>query len=120
LYQSFFAFLHNRDIAENGGVFVTRVRSLVSQVPKGAIFKPGVDTTKMNPSMAGGAATLPTGNFARGPRDIYQGLDVIIIKGSHKGHIGIIKDTNGPSARVEVSSKNKILTMSMEMLGGRG
>jgi transcription elongation factor len=38
-YQSFFAFLHNRDITENGGVIVTRVRSLASQAPKGNIVR---------------------------------------------------------------------------------
>jgi transcription elongation factor SPT5 len=58
-------------------------------------------------------------NVGRGPRDRFQGLDVKIVSGPHKGHIGIIKDTNGPSARVEVSSKNKIITIELDRLRGR-
>ena len=42
-YQSFFAFLHNRDYSENGGVFVTRARSLVSLAPKGGLMKLGLE-----------------------------------------------------------------------------
>ncbi|KAI6123368.1 hypothetical protein EV401DRAFT_1277655 [Pisolithus croceorrhizus] len=34
IHQSFLAFLHNRDVPENGGVFVTRCRSLALLTPK--------------------------------------------------------------------------------------
>jgi transcription elongation factor SPT5 len=79
-----------------------------------------MDTTKMNPSMAGGAQNVMlTMMSARGPRDRLQGMDVKIVKGQFKGHIGIIKDTNGPSARVEVSSKSKIITMDLDKLMAR-
>jgi transcription elongation factor SPT5 len=117
LFQSFYAFLRNQDIVENGGVFVTRCRALASQIPKGKV---GVDSTKMNPAMAGGAGGPPgVVNITRGPRDRYQGLEIKIVKGAHKGHIGIIKDTNAGTARVEVSSKNKIITMPLDALKGR-
>jgi transcription elongation factor SPT5 len=120
LFQSFYAFLRNQDIAENGGVFVTRCRSLASQIPKGTAYKPGIDSTKMNPAMAGGAGgPMGSVNVTRGPRDYYQGLEIKIVKGAHKGHIGIIKDTNAGTARVEVSSKNKIISMPLDALKGR-
>ncbi|KIK19668.1 hypothetical protein PISMIDRAFT_107110, partial [Pisolithus microcarpus 441] len=35
IHQSFFAFLHNHDVPENGGVFVTHCHSLASLAPKG-------------------------------------------------------------------------------------
>jgi transcription elongation factor SPT5 len=120
VHQSFFAFLHNRDIAENGGVFVTRVRSLASVVPKGSVVKTSMDTTKMNPAMTGGAAAGGmVGSMMRGPRDRLQGVNVTVIKGPHKGYIGIIKDTNGPFARVEISSKSKVITIEKDKLRRR-
>ncbi|KDN44288.1 hypothetical protein RSAG8_05552, partial [Rhizoctonia solani AG-8 WAC10335] len=52
IHQSTYAFLFNREIAENGGVFVTRARSLLSVAPKGP--GTGMDLSKMNPAMMGG------------------------------------------------------------------
>jgi hypothetical protein len=119
LHQSFFAFLHNRDIAENGGVFVTRARSLASVVPKGSVAKTSMDTTKMNPAMTGGAGGMVGSMMGRGPRDRLVGVHVTIVRGPNKGYIGIVKDTNGPFARVEVSSKNKIITIEKDKLRRR-
>ncbi|KAF8837001.1 transcription elongation factor Spt5 [Paxillus ammoniavirescens] len=117
-YQSFFAFLHNRDISENGGVFVTRARSLASLAPKGNLVKPGTDLGKMNPHAAGGA---PMGGMVgsamgRGPRDRDIGALVAIVKGPQKGYLGIIKDTNGNFARVELHTGNKVITIDKEKL----
>jgi transcription elongation factor SPT5 len=117
-YQSFFAFLHNRDISENGGVFVTRARSLASLAPKGNLVKPGTDLGKMNPHAAGGA---PMGGMVgsamgRGPRDRDIGVLVAIVKGPQKGYLGIIKDTNGNLARVELHTGNKVITIDKEKL----
>ncbi|KAF8655012.1 hypothetical protein AX16_003283 [Volvariella volvacea WC 439] len=117
IHQSFFAFLHNREIVENGGVFVTRTRSLVSVAPKGSIFKPGTDLSKMNPSLAvpvGGM--VGSGVMGRGPRDRHIGLTVVIIKGAQKGYVGTIKDTNGNMARVELRTGNKIISIEKDKL----
>ncbi|KAJ3786497.1 transcription elongation factor SPT5 [Lentinula aff. detonsa] len=133
IHQSHFAFLFNRDIAENGGVFVTRARGLVSITPKGALgagkLPPGADLTKMNPAAAGGAQGLgpnPSGAasgggglvgsaIGRGPRDRLIGAHVVVIKGPHKGYVGIVKDTNGVGltalARVELNTGNKIISI---------
>ncbi|KAG2030095.1 hypothetical protein BDR03DRAFT_1017528 [Suillus americanus] len=69
IHQSFFAFLHNRDILENGGVFVTQCHSLASLTPKGNLIKPGMDLGKMNPTAAGSAqgGMVGSGAMGRGP-----------------------------------------------------
>ena len=116
-YQSFFAFLHNRDITENGGVFVTRVRSLASQAPKGNIVRAGADLSKMNPAMiAPTGGMVGSGAMGRGPRDRDIGTTVTVVKGPHKGYTGTIKDTNGPIARVELRTGNKLITIEKEKI----
>ncbi len=118
IHQSYFAFLHNRDIAENGGIFVTRARSLVSLAPKSSLIpKAGGDLSKMNPALA-----MPAGGMvgsamgSRGPRDRSIGTFVQVIRGSHKGYVGTIKDTNGSIARVELTTRNKVITIEKEKL----
>lgn len=110
-HQSFYAFLHNRDIGENGGVFVTRTRSLASLAPKSNVLKTATtDLSKMNPSMvAPTGGMVGSGNMGRGPRDRDIGTTVTVIKGPHKGYVGTIKDSNGPIARVELRTGNKII-----------
>ncbi|EAU83929.2 transcription elongation factor SPT5 [Coprinopsis cinerea okayama7 len=121
-HQSFFAFLHNRDISENGGVFVTRARSLVSLAPKGnSMLKNNLDLSKMNPNIAqpiGGM--VGSGAMGRGPRDRHIGLTVMVVKGPHKGYAGTIKDTNGNIARVELRTGNKVITVDKDKLRKMG
>ncbi|KAJ7084283.1 transcription elongation factor Spt5 [Mycena belliarum] len=123
IHQAFFAFLHNRDITENGGVFVTRARSLVSLAPKGNLAKgPGasMDLSKMNPAlMPPTGGMVGSGNMGRGPRDRLIGVTVTIVKGPYKGYVGAIKDTNGPSARVELHTGNKVVAVDKEKLKRR-
>jgi transcription elongation factor SPT5 len=117
VHQSFFAFVHNRELMENGGVFVTRARSLVSLAPKGNIIRPGTDLSKMNPALSGGVTGGMVGSgMGRGPRDRLIGVLVTVIKGPQKGYIGLIKDTNGPTARVELNTNNKVITIEKEKL----
>ncbi|KAI5117912.1 hypothetical protein M0805_003604 [Coniferiporia weirii] len=118
IHQSFFAFLFNRESHENEGVFVSRARSLVSLAPKGNVPKPGaVDLTKMNPALSGGAGGGMVGSqMSRGPRDRMIGVRVVVIKGPQKGYQGIVKDTNGPIARVELQVSNRIITIDKEKL----
>lgn len=79
------------------------------------------DLSKMNPAMSGGAqgGMVGSGNMGRGPRDRLIGVQVQIIKGPQKGYIGIIKDTNGPIARVELSSGNKLIMIDKDKLRRR-
>jgi transcription elongation factor SPT5 len=86
-------------------------------------MKPGVgDLSKMNPAMSGGAVTggmVGSGHIGRGPRDRLIGVAVIVIKGPNKGYIGAIKDTNGPVARVELHTGNKMITIEKEKVWRR-
>lgn len=41
---------------------------------------------------------------------------VVIVKGTNKGLMGVIKDVLGPSARVELATNNKTLTINMAMI----
>ncbi|KAH8112870.1 transcription elongation factor Spt5 [Phellopilus nigrolimitatus] len=118
IHQSFFAFLFNREFHENEGVFVTRARSLVSLAPKSNVPKLGnTDLTKMNPALSGGAGGGMVGSqMSRGPRDRLVGVKVAVIKGPQKGHQGIIKDTNGPIARVELQVGNRVITIEKTKL----
>lgn len=98
-------------------MFVTRARSLVSLAPKGNIIRPGTDLSKMNPAMSGGVTGGMVGSgLGRGPRDRLIGVLVTVVKGPQKGYIGIIKDTNGPMARVELNTNNKVITIEKEKL----
>ncbi|KAF8580096.1 hypothetical protein K439DRAFT_335892 [Ramaria rubella] len=120
IHQSFFAFLYNREITENGSVFVTRARSLISLAPKN-MLKPGgaPDLSKMNPPIGGAAPVggfVGSGAMGRGPRDRLIGVNVVVVVGTFKGYIGIIKDTNGPQARVELNTENKVITIEKDKL----
>ncbi|KAJ6499455.1 transcription elongation factor SPT5 [Mycena sanguinolenta] len=121
IHQAFWAFLHNRDIVENGGVFVARARSLVSLAPKGNLAKAhGMDLSKMNPALvAPTGGMVGSGNMGRGPRDRLIGVTVTIVKGPYKGYVGAIKDTNGPIARVELHTGNKVVPVDKEKLKRR-
>ncbi|TFL05740.1 hypothetical protein BDV98DRAFT_522976 [Pterulicium gracile] len=121
IHQSYFAFLHNREIVANGGVFITRTRSLVSVAPKSNANKlAGVDTTKQNPNLVtptGGM--VGSGAMGRGPRDRLIGVIVSVVKGGNKGLVGTIKDMNGQMARVELNANNKIITIDRTNLKRR-
>jgi transcription elongation factor SPT5 len=111
---------------ENGGVFVTRCRSLVSLAPRGAIGArpgaPGLDLSKMNPAVGGGAVggVVGSGAMTRGPKDRLIGTHIVVVKGEYKGYLGTIKDTNGNFARVELHTGNKLITMEKEKLRRKG
>jgi transcription elongation factor SPT5 len=41
---------------------------------------------------------------------------VVVIKGTNKGLMGVIKDVLGQNARVELATNNRTLTIDMNML----
>lgn len=114
IHQGYTAFLRNRDVAQNGGIFVTRCRSLEPIAPKGGIKTTAPDLTKMNPALASAQGGAPS--MTRGPRDRLVGVLVVVVKGPNKGFIGTIKDVNGDHCRVEVHTQNKIITIEKEKL----
>jgi transcription elongation factor SPT5 len=71
----------------------------------------GVDLSKMNPALAVPArGMVGSGSMGRGPRDPHIGLTVNVTKGTHKGYVGAVKDTNGSIARVELHARNKVIS----------
>lgn len=123
VYQSTLVWLFNRDLRDNAGVFLARSRQLRPRAPKGIIK---MDLSKQNPALMGGMKNNGPGsntiggavsNMKRpGGRDEHAGKTVSITKGPYKTYRGIIKDTNGPTARVELHTMPKILTISLDLL----
>ncbi len=113
-----YVFAQNRERAENAGVFVARHTNVVTVAAKGGrAASNGVDLTKMNPAMKqngvpGGAMAPPQ---AKG-RDRLIGKTVKLRSGNQKGMIGIVKDANDATAKVELHAKNKQIAITREHL----
>jgi transcription elongation factor SPT5 len=109
-----FVFLYNRELNENLGVFAARTTNLATIAAKGARINTGPDLNKMNPAMQRrtGAAMPPPAVVRSGGFDRSIGQTVIIRQGPYKGLLGIIKDTTDVSARVELHSN--LRTVSIE------
>lgn len=45
------------------------------------------------------------------PKDKLINVRVWVVKGDYKGYMGVIKDTNGHMARVELSTNNKVISI---------
>ena len=60
-----------------------------------------------------------SGIIGRGPRDRLIGTQVMIIKGPSKGVAGVVKDTNGTLARVELLTGNKVISIDKSKLKRR-
>ncbi|BGP17756.1 hypothetical protein JCM10213_005338 [Rhodosporidiobolus nylandii] len=115
VYRSMFAFLHSRDIVENGGVFVCYARNLESTAPRANKPKVGMG---MNPERMGMAPMaqpqVQTGVSFRPDGRINR--RVAVTMGTYKGHAGIIKDVTGNTARVELHSVRKVITVDVAKL----
>ncbi|KAF2402756.1 transcription elongation factor Spt5 [Trichodelitschia bisporula] len=120
IYRNYI-FLQTRTEARNAGVFVAPRASLQTIAARGGrVANAGPDLTKMNPALQ-----RPNGSPTAGPtmappktfgRDRLIGKTVSIRKGAYKGLIGIVKDTTETQARVELHTKNKIMTIDKELL----
>ena len=114
-----FLFIQNRQQTENGGVFVVRNTNVTTVAAKGGrVNNAGPDLTKMNPARNSGpngspAAMQPPKSIGR---DRLIGKTVTVRKGPYKGLLGIVKDTTDDSARVELHTKNKIISMPKDTL----
>ena len=60
-----------------------------------------------------------SGVIGRGPRDRLIGTQVMVTKGPSKGIAGVIKDTNGNLARVELLTGNKVISIDKSKLRWR-
>jgi transcription elongation factor SPT5 len=112
-----FLFIHNKAQAENAGIIVVRTTNVVTVSAKGG-RSTGPDLSKMNPALMkngapGGMMAPPSRSFGR---DRLVGKTVMVKKGPFKGLVGIVKDTTDVQARVELHSKNKLVTIPKELL----
>ena len=117
-----YLFLLNREQTENSGVFVVRASNVATVAAKGGRVaqqaSSGPDLTKMNPAVQRNGA--PNGSMAPPKsfgRDRVIGQTVKIRKGPHKGLLGIVKDTTDTDARVELHTKNKVVSIPKDILG---
>ncbi|OMJ20218.1 Transcription elongation factor spt5 [Smittium culicis] len=105
----FVAFVRSDNVPENGGIFVSRVRNLVSTTPTRETLNPfgnqKIVAKKFRPQQ----------NFARG-RDQAKGKVVMIVRGSFKGYMGVIKESSGLMARVELHTSAKIVNVERDKL----
>ncbi|KAF2192252.1 transcription initiation protein-like protein spt5 [Zopfia rhizophila CBS 207.26] len=111
-------YVQNRELVENAGIFVVRSTNVTTMAAKsGRAQAAGPDLSKMNPGVqqagANGNAMPPPRTMGR---DKLIGKTVTIRKGPHKGLLGIVKDTNGDEARVELHTKNKQVNIKKELL----
>ncbi|KAA8904675.1 hypothetical protein FN846DRAFT_952251 [Sphaerosporella brunnea] len=123
IYRAF-VFLHNREMNDNAGVFVCRASNLATIVAKGGRVQQstGPDLSKMNPAMlrngaSGGNMMPPPARV--GGRDKTIGQTVTVRMGEYKGLLGIIKDATDSTARVELHTKSKTITIDKMKLGFR-
>ncbi|PWY93509.1 transcription elongation factor SPT5 [Aspergillus sclerotioniger CBS 115572] len=112
-----FLFLHNKAQAENSGIVVVRTTNVVTVSAKGGRAT-GPDLTKMNPALMRNGAP---GNMMGPPqrsfgRDRMIGKTVMVRKGPFKGLVGIVKDSTDVQARVELHSKNKLVSIPKDIL----
>ena len=114
-----FLFVHDRTQMENSGLFTTRCVNVATLAAKGARVNSGPDLTKMNPALQmrnganGGTSMTPPKTFGR---DRTIGKTVTIRKGPYKGMLGIVKDSTDTTARVELHSKSKVVSVDKESL----
>jgi transcription elongation factor SPT5 len=123
IYRAF-VFLHNREQSENSGVFVCRSTNVATIVAKGGRVNQnnGPDLSKMNPAMlrnGANAGDLMPPPSRIGGRDKTIGQTVTVRQGPYKGLMGIIKDATDATARVELHTKSKTITIEKAKLGFR-
>ncbi|RDL33576.1 uncharacterized protein BP5553_07944 [Venustampulla echinocandica] len=115
-----YLFLRNPAQSENAGVFVARTTSVtsVAAAKGGRSNATGPDLNAMNPALkrntgANGGDMPPPKQVGR---DRAIGQTVTIRKGVYKGLLGIVKETNESNARVELHTKNKIVSVPKDIL----
>ena len=104
-------------------MFVSYARNLGSLAPRSS--KLVGDLSKMNPDLAGASVNAAMasgmmgtpGDLGRSQREYAVGAHVTVVKGNHKGYKGIVKDMNGPLARVELHTNSKTITIERNKLG---
>lgn len=112
-----FVFVHNRTQPENAGVFVARCVNVTTVAAKGGRATAADAKTNSAMQMKNGyvssAPMAPPKSFGR---DRLIGKTVTIRKGPFKGVLGIVKNTTETTARVEMHSKAKTISVDKDEL----
>ncbi|KAJ3361314.1 transcription elongation factor spt5 [Kappamyces sp. JEL0680] len=114
VYRSF-VFVHSRDVAENGGVFVAKNTNVVLVSAKGANANNPNSAFNQQPRMISSP-----GRTGRNFRDPLLNKTVTISGGPFKGYLGIVKDTTETHARVELHTNSRTITIEKERLNVQG
>lgn len=114
IYRGLFAFLHSRETTANNGIFVVRSKNLLPLDARVTAQNTGPDYSKQDPTLN---KNLPTNLGSMGPnlRHLIN-TPIVVVRGTHKGLRGVIKDTTGDKARVELATNNRVVTLGFESL----
>lgn len=115
IYRGLFVFLHSREVSENNGVFVVRSNNLGPIDERTTSKSSGPDLTKQDPRLNQAAPFVPGNSEAASLRHLIN-THVVLVRGTKKGLQGVIKDTQGDNARVELKTDNKIITVPITYL----
>ncbi|KAF2501040.1 transcription elongation factor Spt5 [Lophium mytilinum] len=112
-----YLYINNPTVSENNSIFVVKSGNVTTMAAKsGRTQAAGPDLSKMNPTMmqgANGAAMAPPRTIGR---DKMIGKTVTVRKGNYKGLLGIVRDSNGSEARIELHTKNKVISLPKDLL----
>ena len=114
IYRGLFAFMHSREVSENNGVFVIRSKNL-GPIDERTTTKSGPDLSKQDPKLNQAVPYFAGNNKGANQRYLIN-THVVIVKGTKKGLQGIVKDTQGDNARVELKTDNKVVTVAIANL----
>ncbi|KAH7126697.1 transcription elongation factor spt5 [Dendryphion nanum] len=111
-------YVQNRETLENAGLYVVRGNNVTTMAAKsGRAQAAGPDLSKLAPGSQGqGPSSAPMGPPRSMGRDKLIGKTITIRKGPYKGLLGIVKDTMGDEARIELHTKNKQISVKKELL----
>jgi len=127
LYK-YFAFLHAKDMLENSGIFVVRTNNCIllggNKRPGSGNFNPQFPPMSPGQSLRSPARSNinapPQGRGhavnRRKRDDTLLNKTIVIQQGPYKGYVGIVKDCTETTARVELHTNCKTITVNREML----
>lgn len=114
IHRGLFTFLHSRESTENNGIFVVRSKNLIPLDARSITRSSGPDLTKQDPTLN---KHLPS-NLSATAQNLRHLINtpVVVVRGTQKGLRGVIKDTTGDKARVELATNNKVVAFPFESL----
>ena len=107
-------YLHSRDLAENGGVFVAKNTNVALMTAQGVGSN---GASQFNQPRIVSAPSRGGRSFNRDP---ILGKTVKITGGPFKGYLGIVKDTNENTARVELHTNSRTVNVDKDKLNIQG